>query len=91
MKVEKSDNPAEALGKALQWACSPRGGNNFYGRVLNGCARKVVPGLNTIGVTLDELGRYVFLWDPVWFVAQDEPYQLLGIVHEAGHLVLRHV
>jgi predicted metal-dependent peptidase len=91
MKEEKSDIPAEALGKALQWACSPRGGNNFYGRVLNGCARRDVPGLNTVGVTIDEIGRYVFLWDPTWFAAQDESLQLIVIVHEAAHIVLRHV
>jgi len=79
------------LGKCLQWACSPRGGNNFYGRVLNGCGRRATPGLGTCGVTLDKEGRYVMLWDPDWFLAQDESFRLLVIVHEAAHLILRHI
>lgn len=82
---------SEELGKCLQWACSPRGGNNFYGRVLNGCGRRASPGLGTCGVTLDKEGRYVLLWDPNWFEAQDDTFRLLVIVHEAAHLILRHI
>ena len=81
----------EALGKCLQWACSPRGGNNFYGRVLNGCGKLASEGLGTCGVRLDSLGRYLMEWDPNWFVQQEEPFQILVIVHEAAHLILRHI
>jgi len=84
-------NTESELGRCLQWACSPRGGNNFYGRVLNGCGLHATPGLGTCGVTLDKKGRYVLLWDPAWFAAQDEAFRLLVIVHEAAHLILRHI
>lgn len=82
---------SNALSKCLQWACSPRGGNNFYGRVLNGCGISPAYGLNTCGVTIDKQGRYLFVWDPDWFSVQDHPLQILVIVHEAAHLILRHV
>lgn len=91
MKEEKSSNPNEALGTALQWACSPRGGNNFYGRVLNGCSRIEKPGLNTLGVSMSREGKYYLAWDPAWFVAIPKPFQLMAIIHEAGHLVLQHL
>lgn len=83
--------PAEALGHSIQWLCSPRGGNNFYGRVINGCKRRDVPGLGTCGVSITEHGNYVLGWDPEWFASIPENLRLLVILHEAGHLVLRHV
>jgi len=87
----KGATPQESLGKCIHWACSRRGGNNFYGRIINGCGRKPSPGFNTCGVTLDKRGRYLLLWDPDWFHAQTPAFQVLVIVHEAGHLVLRHI
>ena len=33
------EEKARAMSMALHWLCSPRGGNNFYGRILNGCGR----------------------------------------------------
>lgn len=89
MKAETT--PIESMGDCLQWACSPRGGNNFYGRVLNGCSRREFPNMGTVGVTLTRLGHYLMLWDPEWFVQQEKAFQLLVIVHEAGHLVLQHL
>jgi predicted metal-dependent peptidase len=94
-EIEKRDitpgiNPNDALSACLQWACSPRGGNNFYGRILNSCGRRSTPGLGTVGVALTREGKYLFLWDRDWFVAQDAQFQILCIVHEAGHLVLQH-
>lgn len=91
MKEESNKTAAQALGECLQWACSPRGGNNFYGRVLNGCGKQVNHYLGTAGVRLDRLGRYILEWDPEWFVAQPRPFQLIVIVHEAAHLMLRHI
>ena len=83
--------PGEALGACLQWACSPRGGNNFYGRVLNGCARRKTPGIKTCGVRIAADGRYELCWDPEWFVAIPDPFRLMAVVHEAAHLMLRHI
>jgi predicted metal-dependent peptidase len=90
MEEENTTDATLALGIAIQWACSPRGGNNFYGRVLNGCSRQIREGWGTCGVTLDKRGRYIFLWDPAWFIKQAKSFQLLVMVHEAAHLVLRH-
>jgi len=84
-------SPTDALAACLQWACNPRGGNNLYGRTLNGCGRQAKPGLGTLAVTLDRRGRYHFVWDPEWFAKQDKAFQLIGIFHEAGHLILQHL
>ena len=91
MEDETTIHAGEAMGKCLQWACSPRGGNNFYGRVLNGCGRQTNEGLGTCGVRIDSQGRYLMEWDPEWFVTKNEPFQILVIVHEAAHLILRHI
>jgi predicted metal-dependent peptidase len=50
-----------------------------------------VSGLDTCGVTIDKEGRYVLVWDPEWFTKQEVAFQILVILHEAAHLVLRHV
>ena len=91
MEQEKTPSPTTALGEALYWLTSPRGGNNFYGRVLNGCAREVDRSVPTCGVRLDKRGRYVFFWNPEWFVQQNKIFLMLVMVHEAAHIVLRHV
>ncbi len=80
-----------ALSEVLQWACSPRGGNNLYGRILNGCSRKPTPGLGTAAVALTPQGKYLFLYDLEWFTAQPRAFQVLVVVHEAAHLVLEHI
>ncbi len=38
--MENNEKPNALLSEALQWLSSPRGGDNFYGRVLNGGGRK---------------------------------------------------
>ena len=83
--------PIESLSKALQWATNPRGGNNFYGRILNGAGRKAEPGLGTCAVKITNKGQYALIWDPDWFVKQPKAFQLIILVHEAAHLVLGHL
>jgi predicted metal-dependent peptidase len=80
-----------ALSEVLQWACSPRGGNNFYGRILNGCGRVNIPGLHTAGVTITPEGRYLLACDNEWFAEQPRPFQIVVMIHEAGHLALMHI
>jgi len=77
----------------LQWLCScnPRAGNNFYGRVLNGCGRMPVPNLKTCAVTLTQEGHYKFLWDSDWYEEQPRAFQILVVLHEVAHLVLKHL
>ena len=83
----------QAMSRALHWLCSPRGGNNFYGRILNGCGRAPRKDLwpPTAAVSLDTKGRYTLAWQPDWFVRQEGPFQLLVVVHEAAHLSLQHL
>ena len=89
VKTQKS-NPIETLGEVIQWICSPRGGNNFYGRVLNGCGRTAKEGVGTAAVTLTNEGKYMFYWDPTWFCDQTMALRVLVVIHEAAHIVLQH-
>ena len=86
---ETKDN---ALTNALQWLCSPRGGNNFYGRVLNGCRRVSAPEMGTANVTLDRnTGKYLLVYDLEWFESLNVHEQLFIIQHEACHIILQHL
>jgi predicted metal-dependent peptidase len=86
---ESKDN---ALTNALQWLCSPRGGNNFYGRILNGCRRVSTPGKGTACVSVNlSTGRYSFEYDLEWFEKLNVKEQLFVVMHEACHIVLQHI
>jgi len=91
MQSNTNDDPEKALSQVLQWACSPRGGNNFWGRVLNGCGRRAVNNLGTAAVSLTQEGKYQFLWDPQFFSSIDTPLRILVVIHEATHIVLQHL
>lgn len=91
---DTADSPAAALGMALQWLCSMRGGNNFFGRMLNGCTHAVddnMPYNSPAAVCLDPEGRYQFVYSPVKYKAMTPPMRILVLVHEAAHLALRHL
>jgi predicted metal-dependent peptidase len=91
MQTVIDDPQTNMLSQVLQWACSPRGGNNFWGRVMNGCGRRETPGLGTAGVTLTRDGKYLLLWDPDFFESVSVPTRIVVIVHEAAHLALSHL
>lgn len=85
-------NPQDnAVSNAIQWLCSPRGGNNFYGRIMNGVRRLEVPGLNSMGVNIDDKGKFFLAYDLKWFSAKTVQEQLFILQHEACHLVLQHI
>ncbi len=88
---ELREEAYESLSEVLHWASNPRGGNNFYGRILNGCGRRATEGLGTAAVTLTREGKYRFLWDPFFFVSIDMPMRIVVVVHEAVHIVLQHL
>lgn len=92
-KENKVESKVSAMYDVLQWLCScnPRAGNNFYGRVLNGCGKTPAPGLKTCMVGLTPDGHYRFVWDPVWYDAQPKAFQILAVIHEVAHLVLKHL
>lgn len=80
----------EMLGKCLSWLVTPRGANNYYGRVLLGC--KMQPTTNgTAAVMLDPYGKYTFCWSPEWFESISMPFRLMVLMHEAAHLALGHL
>ena len=80
-----------AVSNAIQWLCSPRGGNNFYGRVINGVRRIHCPELESVCVTIDDAGHFCLVYDLEWFESLKVEEQLFIIQHEACHLILRHL
>lgn len=89
--MQNNQTPAEALSQVLQWACSPRGGNNFWGRILNGCGRRAAPGIGTAAISLTREGKFMFLWDPEFFINIPMPLRIMVVIHEAAHIVLSHI
>jgi len=79
------------LSEALQWVCSPRGGNNFYGRVINGCRRSANDSIKTCAVVLTREGTYRLIWSPKFFEEIKAGLRILVLIHEAGHIMLRHL
>jgi predicted metal-dependent peptidase len=79
------------ISENLQWAVSIRGGNNFLGRVLNGC--KFIPqkNLGTAGVMIGKTGHNVFIYDPEWLASLPRAKQILVFFHEGAHLALNHI
>lgn len=91
---DTTDSPAQALGIALQWLCSMRGGNNFFGRLLNGCTHVVddnMPYGSCAAVLLDPDGHYQLAYGPTRFKEMNPPMRIMVLVHEAAHLALRHL
>jgi len=58
---------------------------------MNGCGRRESPGLNTAGVTLTRDGKYLMLWDPVFFATLSVAARIVIVIHEAAHLALSHL
>lgn len=91
---DTAESPAAALGMALQWLCSMRGGNNFFGRLLNGCSHVIdyqMPYGSCAAVGLDHDGRYQLIYSPDRYKYHSPPLRVLILVHEAAHLALRHL
>jgi len=84
-------NDEHLLSEALQWVCSPRGGNNFYGRVINGCRRSASDAIKTCAVVLTREGTYRLIWSPTFFENIKAGMRILVLIHEAGHVMLRHL
>lgn len=89
-----TDSPTQALGIALQWLCSMRGGNNFFGRLLNGCTHIVddnMPYGSCAAVLLNPEGHYQLAYGPTRFKEMSPPMRIMVLIHEAAHLALRHL
>lgn len=69
----------------------PRGADNFWARTLNGCDKLFLSGAGTASVSITPNGRYVLTCDPDFFRRLSAPLKKLILIHEAGHLALRHI
>lgn len=87
--IETTDKTV--ISENLQWAVSMRGGNNFLGRVLNGCRFIPQNGLGTAGVMIGKTGHNVFVYDPEWLLSKPRAFQILVFFHEGAHLALNHL
>lgn len=79
-----------ALSQSFVYLVSPRGGNNYWAVVINGCDKQYVPGMGTCAVSLTPNGRYILSCDPEFFGGLSDPMKKLVLVHEAGHVAMRH-
>jgi hypothetical protein len=79
-----------AVTDSLVYLVAPRGGNNYWAVVINGTDKVYQPGLGTCAIALTESGRYKLITDPVWFASRSAGDRKLTIIHEAGHIALRH-
>ena len=87
MTVTEHNN---ALSQSFVYLVSPRGGNSYWAVVINGCDKLYVPGMGTCAVTLTPNGRYTLSCDPEFFGGLSDPMKKLVLVHEAGHIAMRH-
>jgi predicted metal-dependent peptidase len=83
--------PDEKLSAWLAWLFSPRGGSNFWGRILNGCDRRIERGMGTMAVAMSKRGKYTFLWDPECVKDMPDAEGMMTLVHEAAHLAYCHL
>lgn len=86
----EANHPDTALSQSFVYLVSPRGASNYWAVVINGCDKLYDPTLGTLAVCLSPNGRYTLVCDPNFFDAKSEPMKKLILVHEAGHIALRH-
>ena len=90
-KIVLKDDPTDLLADVIHWLCSPRGGNNFYGRIINGCRRMRSETLPAPAAVSVRDNRHTFIWNPNVFAQVPVPFRMLTCIHEAGHIALQHI
>jgi predicted metal-dependent peptidase len=85
------ENTTSELSKSLVYLVASRGGDNYWARVINGCSKLYTPGRGTLCITTTGNGRYVLECNPVLFDSWSAAQQKLALIHEAGHVALRHI
>lgn len=78
------------LSQSFVYLVSPRGGNNYWAVVINGCDKFYDTTLGTMAIFLSPNGRYTLVCDPNFFASKSDPMKKLILVHEAAHIALRH-
>ena len=79
------------LAESLVYLASARGGDNYWARIVNGTDKVYDPNLGTCCVSVNINGNYTFTADLGWLRKQVVPMRKLIVVHEAGHIGLRHL
>jgi predicted metal-dependent peptidase len=79
------------LSRSLVYLVSARGGDNYWARVINGCDKFYQKNFGTASVSVAPNGRYVLNVDDDFFHELPTGDKKLVLVHEAGHIALRHI
>jgi predicted metal-dependent peptidase len=58
---------------------------------MNGVRRIEAPGIRSMGVNIDDKGKFYLAYDLKWFSEKTVQEQLFILQHEACHLVLQHI
>lgn len=79
------------LSQSFVYLVSPRGGNSYWAVILNGCDKQYTTEIDTLAVQLTPNGRYTLMCNNDYFSKRSDAMKKLILVHEAGHIALRHV
>jgi predicted metal-dependent peptidase len=63
---------------------------NFYARVINLMDRYAIPGMGTMGVSVQR-GRYIFVYDPIFAATVSYEEVCATCEHEVLHLILEQI
>lgn len=89
-KANHDQHIVDEMSRSFVYLVSPRGGDSFYARVLNTCEKVRDDTMPTLGVALTDRGHFVLQYNKQFFDNLTFPLKKLVLVHEAGHIVLRH-
>lgn len=64
---------------------------NFYARVISALTRVEKPGLGTVAVGINQQGKYILYYDPVFLERLHFHELVLTLEHEVYHLILGHI
>ena len=78
------------LSEAFTYLLSVRQ-RNFHARVVSALSRCEEPGLGTMAVGLDSVGRMTLYYDPEFIAQIDLQELVLTLQHEVYHLILDHI
>jgi len=79
------------LSQSFVYLVSPRGGNSYWAVLINGCDKVYTTEISTLCVSLSPNGRYVLSCNNDFFSKKSDPMKKLILVHEAGHIAMRHI
>ena len=84
-------NTTTQLSQSFVYLVSPRGGNSYWAVLINGCDKLYTTEIDTLAVHLTPNGRYILMCNNEYFAKRSDPMKKLILVHEAGHIAMRHI